>query len=310
MNKCPITYEDCGNEKYSLSGLHKLSARLKKLSDFPYTQEEQVRESAARAAKMSIQGVQPKLSVRLDEYLSVFKVVDTGGRFILKPQNPVFPELPENEDLTMRLARILGIEIPFHGLVYCIDGKLSYFIKRFDRIGKKNKLPVEDFAQLSGENRETKYNSSMEKVALIIDKYCTFPFIEKLKLFRLTIFNFLIGNEDMHLKNFSIINREGKCELSPAYDLLNTTIAQRSAPEEIALPINGKKRNLSRGLFFEYFGSERLQLNDKVLNELVANIKKSLHIWKELINGSFMSAGGKENYLKLLSSRIKRLEIE
>src|SRR6058998_3362587 len=98
----------------------------------------------------------------------------------------------------MRLAGTVGIEVPVHGLVHGRDGSLTYFIKRFDREGSA-RLPVEDFAQLSGASRETKYDSSMEKVAGVIDQFCTFPAIERVKLFERTFFSFLVGNEDMHL---------------------------------------------------------------------------------------------------------------
>ena len=208
MNTCPITYEPCGDKKYSEKGLKLLSRNLTNLEDFPFTQEEQLREAAARASKMSVQGVQPKLSAKLKVKERIFEVVDKGGEYILKPQNIMYPQLPENEDLTMRLAEEIDLEIPLHGLIYSKDQKLTYFIKRFDRYGKGKKYAVEDFAQLSGNNRNTKYNYSMEKVAGIIDSFCTFPAIEKVKLFKLTIFNFLTGNEDQHLKNFSLILKD------------------------------------------------------------------------------------------------------
>ncbi|MFO7524882.1 MAG: HipA domain-containing protein, partial [Ignavibacteriaceae bacterium] len=157
MNTCPITYEPCGDKKYSEKGLKLLSRNLTQLEDFPYTQEEQLREAAARAPKMSIQGVQPKLSAKLKVKKGIFEVVDKGGEYILKPQNIMYPQLPENEDLTMRLAEEIGLDVPLHGLIYSKDQKLTYFIKRFDRYGKGKKYAVEDFAQLSGNNRNTKY---------------------------------------------------------------------------------------------------------------------------------------------------------
>jgi serine/threonine-protein kinase HipA len=123
------------------------------------------------------------------------------------------------------MATLIGLEVPVHGLVYSKDSSMTYFIKRFDRLGKTKKLAVEDFAQLSGGDRHTKYNISMEKVIAITNELCTFPKIELLKLFKLTLFNFLIGNEDMHLKNFSLITRGNNITLSPSYDLLNSTIA-------------------------------------------------------------------------------------
>ena len=98
-------------------------------------------------------------------------------------------------------------------------------MRRFDRVGHTGKLAVEDFAQIAGLSRETKYDSSMERLVGLLDAHSTFPAIEKVKLLKRSLFNFLVGNEDMHLKNFSLITRQGKVELAPAYDYLNTTVA-------------------------------------------------------------------------------------
>jgi serine/threonine-protein kinase HipA len=136
MSRCPITYGECEGGKYSLKGLKKLSPRLKNLKDFPFSAEEQVKEAIARAAKMSIQGVQPKLSVRLDLKNEIFEIVDTGGRYIFKPQTKNYKEVPENEDVTMRLAELIGIDVPLHGMVFSKDNTLTYFIRRFDRVGR------------------------------------------------------------------------------------------------------------------------------------------------------------------------------
>jgi serine/threonine-protein kinase HipA len=263
MNRCPITYELCGEQKYSAQGLKLLSPKLKDLLDFPYNKGDQLKQAMARATKMSIQGVQPKLSARLNVSAGIFEIADQGGTFIIKPQNDLYEELPENEDLTMRLAALAGIEIPLHGMIYSKDGSRSYFIKRFDRLPKKKRVAVEDFAQLTGQTRETKYSSSMEKVAGVLDQFCTFPLIEKQKLFRLTIFNFLCGNEDMHLKNFSLIRRNGKVEISPSYDLLNTTIAMPNPQEEFALTLAGRKSKITKENLIDYFGSERLGLTPR-----------------------------------------------
>ena len=308
MNRCPITYTDSGDKKYSDAGLRKLSPKLKILNDFPYSAEEQVKESVARASKMSIQGVQPKLSVRLNIKHSIFEVVDVAGRYIIKPQTPNYSEVPENEDLTMRLARLIGIETPLHGLFYSIDGSMAYFIQRFDRVGRNKKVAVEDFAQLSGMDRDTKYNSSMEKLIMIIDKFCTFPAIENLKLFNLTLFNFLVGNEDMHLKNFSLIRHDLKVELSPAYDLLNSTIVLNSE-EELALPLNGKKNRLKKDDFLRYFAEERLELPQKSIAQTTLRISKAYPRWIELIQKSFLSDNMKEKYKKLLNERCNLLEL-
>jgi serine/threonine-protein kinase HipA len=306
MNRCPITYEECGEKKYSAEGLKKISPRLQSLKDFPYSADEQVKEAVARAAKMSIQGVQPKLSVRLNIKKQIFEIVDTGGQYIFKPQTVSFREVPENEDLTMRLAELINIEVPLHGLLHSKGGSLTYFIKRFDRIGRNKKVATEDFAQLSGQNRETKYNSSMEKVAAVIEEFCTFPAIEKVKLFNLTLFNYLTGNEDMHLKNFSLIHRGIKIELSPAYDLLNSTIILNSQ-EELALPLNGKKNRLRKNDFLDYFARERLGLTQKSIDQTLIQIAAASPKWIKRIQNSFLSAEMKRRYLKLLETRLGAL---
>ncbi|HWP81401.1 MAG TPA: HipA domain-containing protein [Bacteroidota bacterium] len=309
MSRCPITYREIPPElRYSPEGLKKLSRRLRHLNDLPFSAEEQRQEAVLRAAKMSIQGVQPKLSARLTVEREMFELVDTGGEYILKPQTD-FPEVPQNEDLTMHLADLFGIEVPLHGLVYSKDGSLTYFIKRFDRVARGGKLPLEDFAQLTGRRRETKYDSSMEQVAEVLEQFCTFPLVEKRKLFRLTLFNFLVGNEDMHLKNFSLIKKNDKVELSPAYDLLNSTIALPQATEEIALPLGGKKSRLSRALLVDYFGTERLKLTRQVVLETLSQLSTLLPLWIEWINRSFLSERMKERYRNLLSSRRETLGV-
>lgn len=310
MRRCPITYEPLQggeSQRYSRQGLRRLSPTLSKLHDLPYSAEEQRREAAARATKMSIQGAQPKLSARLAVKDGRFVVVDLGGRWILKPQSPPFPEIPENEDLTMRLAAVIGIDVPTHGLLHCRDGSWTYFVRRFDRIRKKDKLALEDFAQLTGKTRDTKYSSSMEQVAEVVDRFTTFPAVQKLELLRRTLFCFLVGNEDMHLKNFSLISRRGLIELSPAYDLLNTTIALPGTAEELALPLHGKKRNLTRLDWLHYFGRQRLGLNAAVIDDLCAELTAALPRWRRLIDQSFLSDQGRHAYGTLLESRAERL---
>lgn len=310
MNRCPISYNPCGDNRYSDAGLRLLSAELTSLKDLEYTAEEQRKEAYNRASKMSIQGIQPKLSAKLNIKEEKFEIVDTGGRFILKPQHQYFPEMPENEDLTMRLADEIGLEIPLHGLIWSKDNTLTYFIKRFDRKGQNDKVAIEDFAQLAGLSRDTKYEYSMEKVVGLIDKFCTFPSIEKLVLFKLVIFNYLIGNDDMHLKNFSILTEDGKVKLSPSYDLLNTTIEYRKPDDEIALPLRGNKKHLTHQMLINYFGLERCELTPKSVEKVMETISSAVPKWKELINISFLSKKMIDKYLDLLDARLKILNIQ
>jgi serine/threonine-protein kinase HipA len=308
MNICPITYKPCEDKRYSEAGLKLLASGLSKLNNLEYSAEEQRKEAYNRAAKMSIQGIQPKLSAVLNIKEEKFDIVDKGGRYILKPQHHIFTELPENEDLTMRLAELIDLEIPKHGLVWSKDNSLTYFIKRFDRKGQNDKIPIEDFAQLAGLSRDTKYNSSMEKVIQLIKQFCTFPAVENMKLFKLTIFNFLIGNDDMHLKNFSIINQHGKISLSPCYDLINTTIEYKKPDEEIALPLKSKKKNLTRNIIIDYFGKERCELTTKSIDNVLETITSSISDWRQLIDKSFLSSEMKTKYHDLLNTRLSILK--
>jgi serine/threonine-protein kinase HipA len=310
MNLCPITYSPCGENRYSAEGLKLLATGLKTLKVFEYTAEEQRIEAYNRASKMSIQGVQPKLSAVLNIKDEKFELANKGGKYILKPQHNVYYQMPENEDLTMRLAELTGLEIPIHGLIWSKDNSLTYFIKRFDRKGQNDKIPVEDFAQLAGLSRDTKYDYSMEKIVALINMYCTFPAIENIKLFKLVLFNFLVGNEDMHLKNFSIINRDGKITLSPCYDLVNSTIEYKKQDEEIALPVKGKKKKLTQNILINYFGKERCELTAKSIENVLESISSSILEWNKLIDLSFLSSEMKTKYHDLLNARLSILKLQ
>ena len=305
MNRCPITYELCGTDKYSEKGIRLIAPKLTQLNDLPYTAVELRQEAANRAKKLSIQGVQPKLSASISVVDQEFKIVDQFGTYIIKPQNDLFPQLPENEDVTMRMAKAFGLDVPFHGMLYGKDGSLSYFIKRFDRHGKGKKWATEDFAQLTGNTRETKYRFTMEKLIPVLDEFCSFPAIEKAHFFKRILFCYVTGNEDMHLKNFSLITKNGKTTLTPIYDFLNSTIAVKSPEEEeIALTLKGKKSNLKAADFIDYYAKERLQLNEKTIVTILEQMKKATPKWKELLEISFLSNDMKEKYLELLETRL------
>lgn len=303
MNRCPITYELCGNNKYSEKGLRMIAPKLTHLNDLPYTAAELRQEAANRAKKLSIQGVQPKLSATISVVEQEFKIVDQFGTYIIKPQNDLFPELPQNEDVTMRMAKVFGLDVPFHGMLYAKDGSLSYFIKRFDRYGKGKKLATEDFAQLTGNTRDTKYRFTMEKLVPVIDEFCSFPAIEKADFFKRILFCYVTGNEDMHLKNFSLITKNEKTTLTPVYDFLNSSIAIKNPEEEIALTLKGKKSNLKASDFIDYYAKDRLQLNEKTIATILEQMHNAIPKWEELLQISFLSDEMKEKYLGLLGAK-------
>lgn len=308
MYRCPITYEILDHKGYSLQGLKKIHKDLTLLNPLPFNRQSFLLEAALRANKMSIQGVQPKLSAVFSLKDACFKIVDSGGDFILKPPN-IFPELPENEAVSMRLAAMIGIQVPTCGLVYMNDGNLAYFIKRFDRVPKGRRLAVEDFAQLLNAKRRTKYDSSVERVITVIDNYCTFPLVEKLEFFNRFVFNFIIGNEDMHLKNYSLIENQGKRTLAPAYDFVNSTIVLRNSIEQSALPLKGKKSNFNANILFEYLAKERLNLNDSIIIKVKDAFRKVVPDWIKTIDACFLSETMKDEYKNLIIQRTKLLNI-
>ncbi|MFA5265355.1 MAG: HipA domain-containing protein [Opitutaceae bacterium] len=304
---CLITNEPwAGQGSYSPAGLRLLDRRLRSLAPLPYTRDQLLEEAAAHAVKMSIQGMQPKVSTVLRVTEGRMEIVDNGGRYIVKPPHLVYATLPENEALTMSLAATLGIEVPVHGLLENGDQTRSYFVRRFDRVGW-NRQPVEDFAQLSGASRDTKYDSSTERLIEIIDRFCTFPALERLKFLDRLLCAFLTGNEDMHLKNWSLITRDDKVELSPAYDLLNSTIPNPRSREELALPLRGKKNRLCANDFWRYLAGERLGLSAALIEQTRARFAAACAGWPARIESSFLSAEMKARYLALLAKRRERL---
>ncbi len=310
MAYCPIHLEPLPTGRsYSEAGLKTIHSKLKHLEPLEYSYAAQLKEVRRRSDKMSIQGVQPKLSAVLKLKDSSFALVDRGGRFILKPNPLAYEEVPANEALTMRMAAEARIEVPAHGLLRAKDASWVYFVKRYDRVGRTGKVHVEDFAQLSGATRETKYDSSLEQVVQLLEQFCTFPAIEKPKMAKRLLFCFLTGNEDMHLKNFSVWMQDGVVSLTPAYDLLNSTLVLENAKEESALPLRGKKRKLTKELWLNYFCKERLQLTEVQIDSVVRDLKEALPVWDRLIGQSFLSEERQLGYRTILYERANRLGI-
>ncbi|MEM1116872.1 MAG: HipA domain-containing protein [Bacteroidota bacterium] len=256
---------------------------------------------------MSMGGAQPKVSARLSPSRGTFELVDIGGHYILKPGHPVYAELPANEDLSMRMAAAAGIETPLHGLVFARDATLCYVVRRFDRVGATGKRAVEDVGQLLGVSREAKYAASMEDVASVLDQYATIPVLDHERLLRRTLVAFLLGDEDLHIRNLSLLTGEAVIRLSPAYDIVNTTLAQGGADDELALPLGGRKAGFERGHFTDYFGRDVLGLRQAVVEQVVGDIRAAQPAWDDLLVRSFLSEGARQSYADLLSRRRRRL---
>ena len=222
-----------------------------------YTQEElNALAKKTVLSRISVPGVQPKLSLHLERgnprSNSRLTLVGLEGDYILKPQTPQWKRLPEAEHFCMLLARSCKISTPEFGLIPLKSGELAYITRRMDRNGDRM-LHMEDFCQILNKATDQKYNGSMEQVGKALRKYSDAPGLDAVRLLELTIFCFLTGNSDMHLKNFSLLRKEnGAWELSPAYDLVPVKIILPADKEELALTLNGKKNKLKR-INFEQF---------------------------------------------------------
>ena len=258
-------------------------------------------------AQTSLTGVQPKLSLNLykHEGSNRLTIVGLWGDFIFKPQTDTYPELPENEDLTMHMAEVARIKVVPHSLIRLADNTLGYITHRIDRTKKGEKIDMEDLCQLTLHPTEYKYKSSCEQIAKTIVAYSSMPKLDLVNFMQVLLFSFITGNNDMHLKNFSLYRPKKLYQLTPAYDLLNVAIVNPKDKEELALTLNGKKSRLKLSDFLK--ASATMGIEENVTMQLIASMKNALPAWAELINNSFLSKDMKEAYLELIDKRIKAL---
>ncbi|MBK9129745.1 MAG: HipA domain-containing protein [Phycisphaerales bacterium] len=254
----------------------------------------------AMVGHTSISGVQKKISLRLDSDRHTLQVATSGARYIFKPQAQTFPHLPENEHLTMRMAKLVGLEVPPCGLVQLADGSLAYLVRRFDRTATA-KLALEDFCQLAEKSPKDKYEGSAELCFKLVARFASEPGIEKAKLLRLLMFTWWTGNGDMHLKNLSLLTRDGVHALSPVYDLLCTRLVIPG--DQLALSVVGKKDRLGPAAWralAEYAG-----VPPKAFARIAAAFTAALEPAAGLVGQSFLPAEMREEYVALLRERVK-----
>jgi serine/threonine-protein kinase HipA len=257
--------------------------------------------------RIAVTGVQPKLSVNLEKEKSGperLTIVGLWGRYILKPQHNEFLYMPETEDLTMHLANQFRIKTCEHALIRTTEGSLAYLAKRFDRL-KDEKLHVEDFCQLSGFLTEQKYKGSYEKIGKLIQLYCKNKQLDALNFFELVLFSFLSGNNDMHLKNFSVVHDNEGIALSPAYDLLNVNLVFPDDKEELGLTLNGKKRKINRTDFAAL--GKSLNLPARAVENIYNKFKDSSEKASNVISSSFLPEDWKVRYLEIWNQKIATL---
>ena len=259
--------------------------------ELPYTRDN-IKELAREivTASTTVTGVQPKLSLDIarggkDEPLR-FTIVGLWGRFILKPQTDRFVNLPENEDLTMHLAEIAGIRTVPHSLIRFADGELCYITRRVDRTKKGDKIAMEDMCQLSERLTEDKYKGSYERIAKLIKKHSSAPILDVINFWEIVVFSWLTGNADMHLKNFSLFKPTANYMLTPAYDLLSTSIVMPEDDEELALTLNGKKKKIKREDFENAMSDSGM--DEKSIANLFKKFERAYPKWIEMIAQSFL----------------------
>ncbi|HPS57717.1 MAG TPA: HipA domain-containing protein [Spirochaetota bacterium] len=259
---------------------------------------------------ITIPGVQPKISMHIttENGLNRFTIVGLWGRYILKPPVGIYPNLPENESLTMKMAALAGIKTVPNSLIPLKTGELSYITERIDRTANGDKIQMEDMCQLTGRLTEHKYHGSYEQVAGAVKKYSTNPLFDITELLKVLLFSFITGNNDMHLKNFSLIENGELIAFSPAYDLLCTrlVIPEKDDPDETALTLNGKKRKLVKEDFMKF--SKNAGLTEKQFNNIFQEIIEAEPVMTGRVEKSFLPENQKCEYKNILAERIYNLK--
>lgn len=310
MCRCLFCYKELGKDE---KDFHPQCAKKffglqeAPLLDYRHEELDKLAEQVIRS-QTSLTGVQPKLSLNLNKHdgTSRLTIVGLWGDYIFKPQTEDYIQLPENEDLTMHLAEAAKISVVPHSLIRMADGELGYITKRIDRTKNGEKVDMEDMCQLTLHPTEYKYKGSHEQIAKAIMQYCDMPKLELANYMQLLLFCFVTGNNDMHLKNFSIYRPKNIYQLAPAYDLLNIAIANPIDKEELALTLSGRKSKLQLKDFLK--AGEAMGLEEKVIMHLIGNMQKALPKWKMLIQSSFLTEEMKVKYEQLVTSRLERLK--
>ena len=323
LKYCPGTLAE-GHTTYCPSCLINLFSGKKVSHVLPYEQPQQSNEVAEQfmenRKRISISGVQEKLSFLLDK--NVLRLTKEGeqGTYILKPiprDLKKVDQVPVNEHLTMQIAKqVYGLNTAQNALIFFRDGSPAFITKRFDVKNGGGKRGAEDFASLAGKTKDNaganfKYEYSYEEVGMLIKKFVPAWRVEIEKFFSLVIFNYIFSNGDAHLKNFSLLeSSKGDYLLSPAYDLINTR-----------LHVDDSDFALDKGLFADNFKSDEYKKNEhpakadfiefaKRIGVIEKRIGKLLNPFlnkqsfvETLTHQSYLNEANKRAYLMMYSTR-------
>ena len=257
------------------------------------------RKAQELTGKLSISGIQPKLSVKLDEKQNMLIPAAEGGEYILKPQTSTFPNIPENEQCCMDIAKELNIEVPLHCLIPLKDRSLAYVVKRFDR-EKSVKIHQEDFGQIL--EQTDKYKGSVEQIGRKLKEISSAPGYDVQLLFERVVLSFILGNGDAHLKNYSIAYRDkDNIRLTPAYDIVCSKLVI-PGDEDSAITIHGKKNKLLREDFD--------QLGDDFSSPIKIRYEKfgnKFNVMRKIIETSSIAKEKQGQFLEIIKERINRI---
>lgn len=257
----------------------------------------------------TVPGVQKKLSLHLFSQTKKprLTLINYPSGYILKPQVEEFDSLPEAEQLVMTMADSIGISTVPHALMKG-KGQFAYITKRVDRIFEKNDvkmLAMEDFCQLDLRLTQDKYRGSYERCAKIISKYSSRKGLDMTELYLRLLFSFVVGNSDMHLKNFSLIETgegSGKYVLSPAYDLLPVNVVMPEDKEQFALALNGKKMNLRRKDFMVF--ADECGISRTSAEKMIGLIVKKKEVLISMCRASLLPKYMQERLCTLINDRM------
>ncbi|HYC87059.1 MAG TPA: HipA domain-containing protein [Chryseosolibacter sp.] len=325
-DRCPSTLRQ-GFDTYSPTAKKKVFSGKQVSHVLPFLppeKDEEINEAFLENRKrLSISGVQKKLSLRLEKNKLRLTKQGEHGQYILKPipddiKRP--DQVPANEHVTMQIAaQVFKISTAPNAMIFFNDGQPAYITKRFDYKKDGSKYGMEDFASLAQMTRDTrgvdfKYDGSYEDIFQLLKKYVGPYKIEAQKLFRLILFNYVFCNGDAHLKNYSLIETEqGDYILSPAYDLLNTRIHVNDA--DVALKkglFNDHETESYKAngyyAFDDFFElGKRAELPDAIIKSEITLFLKSTQGVQALLSQSFLESMIKSRYIQLFDEKINRL---
>lgn len=297
--------------------------KISAILNFPAPKADNLAEFQKHTTRLSISGVQLKYSLRRENKELV--MTQKAGEYIIKPvlastQLAALKDSPENEHLTMQIARqLFRIRTAANGLIHFSDGEPAYITRRFDLKPDQTKYQQEDFAQLLNRTsvlhgQNYKYDATYEEIGRLIKKYvpAALPALEE--LFRLVVFNYVVGNGDAHLKNFSLMQLQtGEYRLTPAYDLMSTKI-HTPYENDIALelyegcldsPFYSAYGYYGRPDFIEF--AKRLGVTEKRSSTILENYINAQEKMVEMIQKSSLSPESKNSYVSTVKDRLFRI---